>query len=130
MDYQQKNAVKLAEWLTRQEEVSHVYYPGLENHPGRDIHFAQADGPGAVLSFTTRDRERAKKFMKTVQLAAVAVSLGGVETIVSYPVKMSHASMPVQERERLGITDNLIRVSVGLEEIDDLIADFKRALTI
>lgn len=128
LDYQQKNAQKLAEWLSEHKKVEAVYYPGLPSHEGRNIHFDQADGPGAVLSFKTVDTETAAKFMKKVSLAAVAVSLGGVETIVSYPVKMSHAAMPRAERERLGITDNLIRVSLGLEEIEDLIEDFNEAL--
>jgi len=128
MDYQQTSASILAEWLIRQDKVYKVYYPGLADHIGRDIHYSQADGPGCVLSFKTVDIESAKNFMKKVKLAAVAVSLGGVETIVSYPVKMSHASIPKEQREKLGITDCLIRVSVGLEDIDDLIADFQNAL--
>lgn len=129
LDYQQAAAQKLAQWLQKQQKISDVYYPGLEGHPGRDIHFSQADGAGAVLSFKTADTETAVKFMKRVKMAAVAVSLGGVETIVSYPVKMSHAAIPKPERKRLGITDNLIRVSVGLEDVEDLIEDFSNALT-
>ena len=128
MDFQQKNAQRLAEWLSSQEQVSRTYYPGLEGHQGRDIHFSQADGAGAVLSFKTRNVDTAKSFMKKVKLAAVAVSLGGVETIVSYPVRMSHSGMPAGERERLGISENLIRVSLGLEEVEDLISDFSAAL--
>lgn len=124
MDYQQQNAQKLAQWLAQQPEVEKVYYPGLEAHPGYQIHLSQADGPGAVLSFKARSTELARNFMRNITLAAVAVSLGGVETIVSYPVTMSHASMPIAERLRLGITENLIRISVGLEDGDDLIADF------
>lgn len=128
VDYQQQNAIKLSEWLNRNPNVNRVYYPGLMGHPGREINEGQADGPGAVLSFEAKDEETARRFMKKVKLAAVAVSLGGVETIVSYPVKMSHAAIPKDQRERLGIKDNLIRVSVGLEDIDDLIEDFERAL--
>lgn len=128
LDYQQRNAQKLAEWLDNHEKIETVYYPGLPSHPGRDIHFRQADGAGAVLSFKTKETQMAAQFMKKVKLAAVAVSLGGVETIVSYPVKMSHAAIPKEERERLGITDNLIRVSLGLEDIEDLIEDFNNAL--
>lgn len=128
MDYQQNSAQKLAEWLAAEKKVKKVFYPGLSDHPGRDIHYSQADGAGPVLSFETHDLETAKRFMKNVKLAAVAVSLGGVETIVSYPARMSHASMPKEEREKLGISDNLIRVSVGLEEIEDLIDDFSRAM--
>lgn len=128
MDYQQENALKLAEWLDNNKSVNKVYYPGLKNHVGKEIHFTQADGAGAVLSFTTFDVTTAQYFMKNIKTAAVAVSLGGVETIVSYPVKMSHASIPEQERERLGISESLIRISVGLEEIEDLIEDFGNAL--
>lgn len=128
MDYQQNNAALLADWLAKQPGVSEVFYPGLPGHSGREIHLSQADGAGAVLSFKTVDTETAHRFMSKVELAAVAVSLGGVETIVSYPARMSHSSMPVEYREKLGITDSLIRISVGLEEIDDLINDFDKAL--
>lgn len=128
LDYQQNGAQKLAEYLQKNKNVKQVFYPGLPNHPGKDIHFSQADGAGAVLSFKAIDAEKASSFMKKIKLAAVAASLGGVETIVSYPVKMSHASVPKPERERLGITDDLIRVSVGLEDVEDLIEDFERAL--
>lgn len=128
LDYQQKNAEILADYLFHHPAVSDVFYPGLPDHPGREIHFKQSDGAGAVLSFKTAHVEKARIFMSKVTLAAVAVSLGGVETIVSYPVKMSHASMPVEQRDKLGITDHLIRVSVGVEEIPDLLADFEQAL--
>lgn len=128
LDFQQHNAARLAEWLSQHDKVTEVFYPGLSGHPGREIHLSQADGPGCVLSFKTDTAEAARGFMKKIKLAAVAVSLGGVETIVSYPVKMSHAAIPVQERERLGIADSLIRVSVGLEELDDMLEDFEKAL--
>ncbi|AJA48702.1 cystathionine beta-lyase MetC [Clostridium pasteurianum DSM 525 = ATCC 6013] len=130
LDYQQKSALKLAKWLREQEEVAKVYYPGLLEHPGSELHLSQAKGGGAVLSFETKDDETAKRFMRKVKLAAVAVSLGGVETIVSYPAKMSHAAVPKEERESLGIKDSLIRVSLGLEETEDIIKDFKNALSI
>ncbi|PKM51164.1 MAG: cystathionine gamma-synthase [Firmicutes bacterium HGW-Firmicutes-7] len=128
MDYQQNNAILLAQWLIDQAEVKTVYYPSLPSHPGTQIHLDQADGPGAVLSFETYDENLAKRFMENVKHAAVAVSLGGVETIVSYPAKMSHASMPKSEREKRGISNALIRISLGLEDIEDLIEDFSNAL--
>ncbi|QKE72901.1 aminotransferase class V-fold PLP-dependent enzyme [Arthrobacter citreus] len=128
MDAYEQTASKLANWLLEQEEVEDVYYPGLKNHPGHDIHFEQASGAGAVLSFTLKTIEQTTKFLQTVENVAVAVSLGGVETIVSYPVKMSHATIPVDVRERLGVKDTLIRVSVGLEDLEDLIASFRKAL--
>jgi cystathionine beta-lyase/cystathionine gamma-synthase len=128
LEAQEAAARKLALWLKDHKKVTEVFYPGLENHPGREINEAQASGAGAVLSFKTRTAEQAVKFLGKVKLAAAAVSLGGVETIASYPVKMSHASIPPAERERLGITDTLIRISAGLEDVDDLIADFDEAL--
>ncbi|HBE77584.1 MAG TPA: methionine biosynthesis PLP-dependent protein [Firmicutes bacterium] len=125
MEIQQQSALKIAQWLKGQSWVTDVYYPGLEDHPGHEIIKSQASGFGAVLSFKTDTMERAKTIMKQVKIWSVAVSLGGVESILSYPVKMSHAAIPKPERERLGITENLIRLSVGLEEPDDLMADLE-----
>lgn len=128
MDAYEHTAQKLAEWLLQQEDVEDVYYPGLKNHPGHSIHFDQATGAGAVLSFTLKTVEQTIEFLQKIENVAVAVSLGGVETIVSYPVKMSHAAIPKSVRERLGVKDTLIRVSVGLEDIEDLINSFEKAL--
>lgn len=128
LDSHQATAEKLAQWLHEREEVDKVYYPGLETHSGRDIHFSQADGGGAVLSFKFKTLEQTKYFLNNIKNAAFAVSLGGVETIVSYPAKMSHASIPREEREKLGVSDTLIRVSVGLEEYEDLVESFKAAI--
>ncbi|MEN6438323.1 MAG: PLP-dependent aspartate aminotransferase family protein [Syntrophobacter sp.] len=125
MELQQQSAMQLARWLKKQSWVTDVYYPGLPDHPGHEIAREQASGFGAVLSFKTDTVERAKRIMKQVKLWSVAVSLGGVESILSYPVKMSHAAIPPRDRERLGITDSLIRLSVGLEEVDDLIEDLE-----
>jgi cystathionine beta-lyase len=123
MELQQQSATEIAQWLKKQSWVSDVYYPGLSDHPGHEIIKSQATGFGAVLSFKTHTVERARQIMKEVKVWSVAVSLGGVESILSYPVKMSHAAIPPLERERLGITDNLIRLSVGLEDASDLIED-------
>ncbi len=128
MDVYEQTAQKLANWLLSNECVEEVYYPGLKEHPGHDIHFEQASGGGAVLSFTLKTIEQTIRFLQNVENVAVAVSLGGVETIVSYPVKMSHAAIPKDVRERLGVKDTLIRVSVGLEDVEDLIASFQKAL--
>ncbi|MFP3091222.1 PLP-dependent aspartate aminotransferase family protein [Treponema sp. TIM-1] len=128
LEVQEASARQLAQWLLDHKKVSAVFYPGLANHPGREINEAQASGAGAVLSFRTKTAEDALRFLAQVEYAAAAVSLGGVETIASYPVRMSHAAMPAEERRRLGITDTLIRISVGLEDVEDLIADFDRAL--
>jgi cystathionine beta-lyase/cystathionine gamma-synthase len=125
MELQQQSAGQIAHWLKKQSWVGDVYYPGLPDHPGHEIIKSQATGFGAVLSFKTDTAERAAQIMKKVKVWLVAESLGGVESILSYPVKMSHASVPPRERERLGITDNLIRLSVGLEDVDDLIEDLE-----
>lgn len=127
MDVQQRTAAELAKWLEDREEIEKVYYPGLENHQGREIHFSQAYGAGAVLSFKFRTLEETKYFLSNIDNAAFAVSLGGVETIVSYPAKMSHAAIPKEEREALGVSDTLIRISVGLEEFEDLSESFQAA---
>ncbi|MDR0527596.1 MAG: aminotransferase class I/II-fold pyridoxal phosphate-dependent enzyme [Spirochaetaceae bacterium] len=124
----QQTAAKLALHLNSHSAVEAVYYPGLNGHSGRELHESQASGAGAVLSFKTKTEEAALNFLRRVKLAAPAVSLGGVETIASYPVKMSHAGLPPHERERLGITPALIRISAGLEAPEDLIADFDAAL--
>lgn len=128
LDREQETAGKIAEWLAGRPEVTRVYYPGLIDHPGYDLHRRQAKGPGAVLSFELSTRELARQVMERVQLPALAVSLGAVESILSYPVTMSHAAIPPAERHALGITDSLFRLSVGLEDADDLVADLAQAL--
>lgn len=126
MEESQKNAIILANWLSEQNIIEQVYYPGLENHEGYEVHKEQSFGPGAVLSFKFKTIEQTKYFLNNVKNVVVAVSLGAVETIVSYPVKMSHAAIPKEEREVLGITDTLIRVSLGIEDSFDIIEGFKK----
>lgn len=128
LEAQEKTARFLSRRLRENPHVEAVYYPGLEEHPGKNIHDRQASGTGAVFSFKTKTVDQALRFLGKVRFAAAAVSLGGVETIASYPVRMSHASIPRGERERLGITDTLIRISAGLEDPEDLIEDFEEAL--
>ncbi|MBS5948988.1 MAG: aminotransferase class I/II-fold pyridoxal phosphate-dependent enzyme [Clostridium sp.] len=128
MDKSQNNALELSKWILEQELVEAVYYPGIESHKDYEVHKNQSFGPGAVLSFKFKNIEQTKHFLNNVENVVVAVSLGAVETIVSYPVKMSHAAIPREERERLGITDTLIRVSLGIEDIEDIIEGFKKGL--
>ncbi|MCM3143350.1 aminotransferase class I/II-fold pyridoxal phosphate-dependent enzyme [Brevibacillus sp. MER 51] len=128
LDVSTKTAASLADWLSTHPQVSRVYYTGLTDHPGHLIQTQQATGHGAVLSFDVGSRERAKALFDRVKLPIVAVSLGAVETILSYPATMSHAAMPAEERAARGITDGLIRLSAGLEDFDDLVADLKQAL--
>lgn len=128
MAAQQQAAGQIAAWLVKRPEIKKVFYPGLKQHVGQSIHAGQAGGGGAVLSFELADGPAAVAFLKRVKLPLVAVSLGGVESILSYPVTMSHAAMPKTERLMRGITDGLVRLSVGLEATDDLIADLESAL--
>ena len=128
MEESQTSAKRIVSWLTEQKAVAKVYYPGLVGHPGYQTHLTQASGPGAVFSFELADYDTTRRLLEGVKLAAFAVSLGGVESILSYPAKMSHAAMPAAEREARGIKDTLVRLSVGLEDADDLIADMNRIL--
>ncbi|WP_018756189.1 aminotransferase class I/II-fold pyridoxal phosphate-dependent enzyme [Paenibacillus terrigena] len=128
MAHSEQSAKKLAAWLEQEPSIAKVYYPGLANHPGRVIHEQQSAGYGAVVSFDVGSGERAKQVLSKVKIPLVAVSLGAVESILSYPAMMSHASMPREVRLEKGITDGLLRYSVGLEHVDDLIDDLSSAL--
>lgn len=123
-----KAAEELAYWLQEQPGIEAVHYTGLPSHAGHQQQLAQADGHGAVLSFDLGTRERVKRLFDRVQLPIVAVSLGAVESILSYPAQMSHAAMPAEIREQSGITDGLVRLSVGLEHVEDLKDDLKQAI--
>jgi len=125
-----ESAQKIAEFLAANRLVEQVYYPGLESHPGYDIHRSQCTSAGAVLSFRLPSYKAAKALVEAMKIPVFAVSLGGVESILSYPAKMSHAAMEPEERAKRGITYGLLRFSVGLEHVDDLIADFTQALEI
>lgn len=118
----------IADYLHTHPAIEEVYYPGFRFHPGNPIHERQATGAGAVLSFRLADKAAAKTFVESLQIPIFAVSLGAVETILSYPATMSHASMPKEEREKRGITDGVLRLSVGLEHADDLLEDLEQAL--
>jgi cystathionine beta-lyase len=123
-----ESAFQIAHFLAKHPLVEEVFYPGFSYHPGYSTQVYQAEGPGAVLSFRLKDEETVRSFTKNVKIPVFAVSLGAVESILSYPAKMSHASMPESEREKRGITRGLLRLSVGLENAGDLIKDFDQAL--
>ncbi|UCZ53481.1 cystathionine beta-lyase [Bacillus shivajii] len=123
----QQSAETIARYLETVSEVEKVYYPGLKKHPGSEIHFRQSNGSGAVLSFRLSNADAVKTFVTELKIPVFAVSLGAVESILSYPAKMSHAAMPKEEREKRGIHDGLLRLSVGLENPDDLMKDFEGA---
>ncbi|MBR0573137.1 MULTISPECIES: trans-sulfuration enzyme family protein [Pasteurellaceae] len=128
MEKSTQTALKIAQLLEIHPKVKKVYYPGLESHEGYEIHKKQASSGGAVLSFDLGSIENMKKFAEALKYPIVAVSLGGVESILSYPAKMSHASVPEEERLKQGITAGLVRLSVGIEDPEDLIDDIKNAL--
>ena len=128
MDRHVENAKKIAEWLKDSGYVSKVYFPGLKDDPGYEIQKKQADGPGAMISFVLNDKYDYKKFFENLKLITLAESLGGVESLVCHPATMTHAAIPEETRKQVGIVDELIRLSVGLENADDLIADLKQAI--
>jgi cystathionine gamma-synthase len=128
LDRQQENTVRLAEWLRCHPAIERVYYPGLADHPGHALHASQARGAGGMLSFTMRDSACVERLLCSVKLISFAESLGGVETLITFPARQTHADIPADVRARLGVTDSLLRLSVGIEAIDDLIADLDQAL--
>lgn len=128
MEAHQKNAMKIAKWLESHKKVEKVIYPGLKSHPGHSIAKKQMDGYGGMITFFLKGGiKESKKWLETVKLFALAESLGGVESLVDHPAIMTHASIPKKIREELGIFDNLIRLSVGIEDVDDLIDDLENA---
>ena len=128
MDRHVANAQKVAEWLEGSGYVSKVYYPGLKSDPGYEVQKKQADGAGAMISFVLNDKYDYKTFFEKLQLITLAESLGGVESLVCHPATMTHAAIPADIRKEVGIVDELIRFSVGIEDVDDLIADLKQAI--
>jgi cystathionine beta-lyase len=124
----QASAQALAERLTAHPAVARVWFPGLDNFSGRELHFSQASGAGAVLSFELKEEPQVKKLLESVKLPIIAPSLGGVETILTHCWSMSHAAIPAPDKLRQGITKNLLRISVGLEDVEDLWEDLEAGL--
>ncbi len=118
----------VAEFLNKHPDVEAVLYPGLPDHPGYELQKRQADGFGALITFDLGSYDAAKTFLDRLQVMSLAESLGGVETLISHPASMTHASVPAERRQLLGISDGMVRVSVGLEDLDDLIGDLDQAL--
>jgi len=119
---------KIAAWLSTQRKIAQVHYPGLKSHPQHALAKRQMKGFGGMIAFDMGSLARAKRLLGAVELCALAESLGGVESLISHPVSMTHGAVPKKERERIGVTDGLVRISVGLEDPADLIADLSRAL--
>ena len=128
MERHNANAMALAEYLASHPKVARVHYPGLTSHPQHELARRQMCGFGGLISFHAGTFERARTVLNSVRLMALAESLGGVETLISHPATMTHASVPKERREQIGITDDLIRISVGIEDVDDLREDLAQAL--
>ncbi|SDG47476.1 cystathionine gamma-synthase [Dyella sp. 333MFSha] len=125
------NALTLAQWLETHQSIEKVIYPGLQSHPQHDLASRQMDGFGGILSIVIKGGfEAAKRFCERTEIFTLAESLGGVESLINHPGVMTHASIPLERRSQLGITDGLVRLSVGIEDVNDLKADLNQALSI
>lgn len=122
------NGQQIAEWLEEQEGVERVHYPGLPSHPQHTLAKAQMDGYSGMISIELGSYERARAFVESVQIFSLAESLGGVESLIGHPASMTHASVPAEIRRRSGVSDGLVRLSCGVEDVEDLIEDLDRAL--
>jgi len=128
MEAHDKNGRAVAAFLAEHPKVKKVYYPGLQSHPQHELASRQQKGFGGMVAFETGSLKAAKKVLENVKLCTLAESLGGVESLISHPATMTHASVPSDKRESLGITDGLVRVSVGIEDVEDIIGDLDQAL--
>ena len=122
------NGLAVARHLDAHPKVRKVYYPGLVNHPQHELARRQQKGPGAMLSFDIGTEEAARRFLNQVKVCSLAESLGGVESLISLPAQMTHSTIPKEVRERIGISDSLVRLSVGIEDVEDIMADLDQAL--
>lgn len=130
LEKQQKNAIKIARWLNRCKAVNKVYYPGLETHEGYDTSIKQTTGFGAMISFEVNKKDNIGEILERLQVIYFAESLGGVESLITYPYTQTHASIPEDIRNRIGLNDKLLRLSVGIENVKDLIEDLDRSLNL
>lgn len=128
MEQHNRNGMAVAQFLAKHPKVKRVYYPGLPDHPQHTLARRQTTGFGSMISFDVETEANARKMLKQVRICSLAESLGGVETLISHPATMTHASIPPDARAKIGITDGLVRISVGIEDVEDIIADLDRAL--
>ncbi len=128
LDRHTENAEKAAEFLKNHAAVKRIYYPGLKTHPGYETHRSQARNGGAMISFELHRQFDIRVFFESLKLITLAESLGGVESLVCHPATMTHAAIPKEIRDKVGITDGLIRLSVGIEDIDDILSDLSQAI--
>lgn len=128
MERQQQNAIIIANWLKDHKKVDKVYFAGLPENPGYEINKKQSSGFGAMISFTVKDESMVKDVLGRVELIMFAESLGGVESLITYPILQTHAAIPQEMRERIGVNDKLLRLSVGIENVHDIINDLEKGL--
>ena len=128
MERAQENAMAIAQWLKMQPKVKKVYYVGIPEHPGYEVNKKQSRGSGAMLSFAVDTKETALQILDKVKIITFAESLGGPESLITYPATQTHCDVAAEEREKLGITDSFLRMSVGLENVNDLIRDLEQAM--
>jgi cystathionine beta-lyase/cystathionine gamma-synthase len=128
MERHETNAREIARFLAEHPKVKKIYYPGLPDHPQHDLAKRQMKGFGGMISFDLGSLEAAQVCLSRVRLCSLGESLGGVETLISHPATMTHGSIPESDREKLGITMGLVRISVGIEDVEDLVADLSQAL--
>ena len=125
MEKAEKNALEIARWLKNSKHVLDVYYPGLPDHPGHEIIKKQAKGFGSMITFNVDSKANALKILKKVELIRFAESLGGVETLITYPTTQTHADVPEEVRIKNGITDRTLRLSTGIEDVEDIIEELE-----
>ena len=128
LDRHVKNAEKVAQYLSKHSQVKKVYYPGLKSHPGYEINQKQAKNGGAMISFELNEGHDTNAFFRALNVISLAESLGGVESLACHPASMTHAAIPKEIRDKVGITERLIRLSIGIEDVDDLIKDLEQAI--
>lgn len=128
LERQQENAFKVANWLKEQDAIENVYYVGLPEHKGHEICKSQSSGFGSMISFTVKDVSTVQKILDGVKVIYFAESLGGVESLITYPYTQTHSELPQEVKEKLGVTDKLLRISVGIERVEDIISDLEGAL--
>jgi cysteine-S-conjugate beta-lyase len=129
LEHQQRSALALARFLELHPLVERVHYPALAGHPGRELHLRQASGGGSVISFETGSSELSRALVEAARLFTISVSFGSVGSLISLPCRMSHSSIPAQVRQERALPDDLVRLSIGIEDVEDLLADLERALS-
>jgi cystathionine gamma-lyase/cystathionine beta-lyase/cystathionine gamma-lyase/homocysteine desulfhydrase len=128
MEQHDKNGRQIAAWLQKQKKVKKVLYPGLKDHPQYDLAVRQMTGFGSMITFETGSFDNAQKMLRRVRVCSLGESLGGVETLISHPATMTHAALGEEGRREIGLTDGMVRISVGIENVEDIIADLEQAL--